>query len=66
MDKGDSQQSKDVQIDELSDSMLRVTVGGLTADVSVERIYRTDLHFGEFRSLDTLIKVLRKIAEEQS
>lgn len=60
----DAPQPDDVQIEELSDSMLRITVGRLVTDVMVERIYRTHRSFGEFRSLDNLIAFLRKKSEE--
>lgn len=48
-----------VTIEEVSESQLRITVDGEPTNVSVERIYRTSRHFGEFRSLDHLIAVLK-------
>lgn len=64
MKNAGSELPDDVKVEEVSDTVLRVTVGDLTTDVSVERIYRTDVHFGEFRSLDRLIEVLRKISKD--
>jgi hypothetical protein len=54
----------DVKIEELSDSRLRITIGKLVTDVSVERTYHTHRSFGEFRSLDHLIEFLRKKSQE--
>ena len=54
----------DVEIEHLSDSMLRIKVGRLVTDVMVERVYYTHRSFGEFRSLDHLIEFLRKKSEE--
>jgi hypothetical protein len=53
-----------VEIEEVSDSLLRVTIDGDVFDVTVERIYHTHHHFGEFRSLDRLVEMLRRVHQE--
>jgi hypothetical protein len=53
----------DVTIEELSDSQLRITVGRLITDVTVERIYYTHRSFAEFHSLEELVGFLRKKSE---
>lgn len=60
----DTKRDDDVEIEELSDSMLRIKVGGLVTDVTVERVYHTHRSFGEFRSLDQVIEFLRKKSRE--
>lgn len=60
----DVRNADDVKIEELSDSRLRITVGHLVTDVSVERTYHIHRSFGEFRSLDHLIEFLRKKSQE--
>ena len=55
----------DVKIERLSDSRLRVTVGRIATEVTVERVYRTPRSFGEFHSLDHLVAFLRKKSEEE-
>ena len=53
----------DVKIEEVSDSRLRVTVGRIATEVTIERVYRTPRSFGEFHSLDHLVAFLRKKSE---
>jgi hypothetical protein len=60
----DPQHPDDVKVEELSDSRLRITVGRIVEDVTVERLYHTNRSFGPFRSLDSLIAFLRKKSEE--
>ena len=55
----------DVKVERLSDSRLRVTVGRIATEVTVERMYRTPRSFGEFHSLDHLVAFLRKKSEEE-
>ena len=54
----------DVKIEELSDSTLRITIGSLVEDVTVDRLYYTHRSFGPFASLDNLVAFLRKKSEE--
>lgn len=61
----ESSEDVEVEIEELSDSLLKVRVGRLTTDVTVERIYRTPRSFGEFRSIESVVAFLRKKAEEE-
>ena len=53
-----------VDVVELSETRLRITINGVANEVEVEKIYRTDRHFGEFRSLDHLIDVLRRLDDQ--
>jgi hypothetical protein len=61
---GDSKPADDVKIEELSDSTLRITIGRLVEDVTVDRLYYTHRSFGPFTSLDNLVAFLRKKSEE--
>lgn len=63
-DAGHSKPPDDVDIEELSDSTLRITIGSLVEDVTVERLYYTHRSFGPFSSLDNLVAFLRKKSEE--
>lgn len=61
---GHSKPLDDVKIEELSDSTLRITIGSLVEDVTVDRLYYTHRSFGPFTSLDNLVAFLRKKSEE--
>lgn len=69
MDSGatpaDADYGDDVKIEQVSDSRLRVTVGRIATEVTVERVYRTPRSFGEFHSLDHLVAFLRKKSEDE-
>lgn len=60
----DARPADDVKVEELSESSLRITIGNLVTEVTVERVYHTHRSFGEFRSLDHLIEFLRKKSQE--
>ena len=43
---------------------LRITIGRLVEDVTVDRLYYTHRSFGPFTSLNNLVAFLRKKSEE--
>ena len=55
---------RDVQVEEVSPSYLRVTIEGITFDIGVERVYMSHAVFGEFRSIDELIEVLTAVRKQ--
>jgi hypothetical protein len=57
--------ARDATVEEVSESLLDVTIAGRTFDVSVHRTYHTAEHFGEFRSLDQAILALKVLVDEE-
>jgi hypothetical protein len=53
----------DVEIEEVSADLLRISINGVPTDVFVERTFRMYDHFGAFRSLEHVVRVLRALQE---
>jgi hypothetical protein len=60
----DDKNADPVQIQEISENQIRVTMNNVSTDVFVERRYRLMDHFGVFTSLDDVIQTLRAIQVE--